>query len=285
MHVARTATELAEQFRATRRSPQKNFGDGGVFLERYVERARHVEVQLFGDGHGNVVVLGDRDCSAQRRHQKVIEETPAPRLRDAVRQSLHDAALRLGRAVSYRSAGTVEFVYDDEREDFYFLEVNTRLQVEHPVTELVTGIDLVEAMLRVAAGEPVAARDPASARACYRGADLRRGSRRAVSARARGFSPRSRSRRMPAWILGSSGAARSRRTTIRLIAKIVVHADDRRAALTKLVAALEETRLAGIETNVEYLRALARSEPIDRGAHHDRHAGGLRVREQHGRGR
>jgi urea carboxylase len=128
MQVCRDAANVAERFESARALAQKNFGDGGVFLERYVERARHVEVQIFGDGRGNVVALGERDCSAQRRHQKVIEETPAPRLSEATRRGLCEHAVALGKAVKYRSAGTVEFVVDDDEGAFYFLEVNTRLQ-------------------------------------------------------------------------------------------------------------------------------------------------------------
>jgi len=153
MQVCREAAKVREVFESVRSLAQKNFGEGGVFLERFVERARHIEVQLFGDGQGSVVALGERDCSAQRRHQKVIEETPAPRLRPHVRKALLDSAVQIATSVNYRSAGTVEFVYDDDREEFYFLEVNTRLQVEHGVTELVTGVDLVEWMIRLAAGE------------------------------------------------------------------------------------------------------------------------------------
>ncbi len=154
-HAARAAgfASCRTAFTPCSASRGKNFGGGGVFLEKYIERARHIEVQIFGDGAGRVVALGERDCSAQRRNQKLIEETPAPGLADAVRQGLLDAAVRLGRAVSYRSAGTVEFVLDVQTQEFYFLEVNTRLQVEHGVTEEVTGIDLVEWMIRLAAGE------------------------------------------------------------------------------------------------------------------------------------
>jgi len=126
-----------------------------VFIERCIDRARHVEVQIFGDGLGNVVALGERDCSLQRRNQKVVEETPAPGLPESTRIALLASAVELGKLVNYRSAGTVEYIYDAEQDAFYFLEVNTRLQVEHPVTECVTGLDLVECMLRVAAGDSI----------------------------------------------------------------------------------------------------------------------------------
>src|SRR5271168_689233 len=151
MQLVKHEAELAEALRTVERLAARNFSRGGVFLEKYIERARHIEVQIFGDGLGRVIALGERDCSTQRRNQKIIEETPAPALSDATRAALHAAAIRLGRAVNYRSAGTVEFVFDVASGEFYFLEVNTRLQVEHGVTEEVTGIDLVEWMVRVAA--------------------------------------------------------------------------------------------------------------------------------------
>ncbi|WJJ95074.1 hypothetical protein N7E01_14490 [Neopusillimonas aromaticivorans] len=150
-----TPQDLVRAYASVQRLGETFFSDGGVFLERFVDRARHVEVQIFGDGRGRVVALGERDCSIQRRNQKLVEETPAPCLPQATRQALHEAAVMLGESVNYRSAGTVEFIYDPARDAFYFLEVNTRLQVEHPVTEAVTGLDLVECMLRVAAAEPL----------------------------------------------------------------------------------------------------------------------------------
>jgi urea carboxylase len=153
MQLCFSPDELEESFASVERLARNNFSQGGLFLEKYVEQARHIEVQIFGDGQGTVVALGERDCSVQRRNQKVIEETPAPGLTDEMRAGLFDAAVRLGQAVGYQSAGTVEFVFDVQAQAFYFLEVNTRLQVEHGVTEQVTGIDLVEWMIRVAAGE------------------------------------------------------------------------------------------------------------------------------------
>jgi urea carboxylase len=262
MRVARTAAELTEQFEAVRSLARKNFGDGGVFLERYVERARHVEVQIFGDGGGNVVALGERDCSAQRRHQKVLEETPAPRLPKTVRAELLAAALKLGRAVEYRSAGTVEFVYDDEREACYFLEVNTRLQVEHPVTELVTGVDLVEWMLRVAAGDGLPLEVPApsghAVEARLYAEDPERGFRPSAGLLTEAVFPGDV--RVDGWV--------ERGTTVPpyydpMLAKVIAYGADRTEALERLKAALAATRLAGIETNLEYLRALV-SDPVVR---------------------
>ena len=153
MQVCSDETQLVRAFDSVRELGARNFGDGGVYLEAYIPCARHLEVQLFGDGQGKVIALGERDCSSQRRHQKVIEECPAPNLPEPVRQALHASAVRLGESVRYRSAGTVEFIYDAARQAFYFLEVNTRLQVEHGVTEAVLGIDIIEWMVRLGAGE------------------------------------------------------------------------------------------------------------------------------------
>jgi urea carboxylase len=141
MRLCASPDELAESFAAVQRMGQASFGSAALYLETFVANARHIEVQIFGDGKGGVAVLGERDCSAQRRNQKVIEETPAPGLDNADRQQLFECAIRLGRAVNYESAGTVEFLFDSDTRRFYFLEVNTRLQVEHGVTEEVTGIE------------------------------------------------------------------------------------------------------------------------------------------------
>ncbi|HEX7810496.1 MAG TPA: biotin carboxylase N-terminal domain-containing protein, partial [Burkholderiales bacterium] len=145
--------ELGEAYASVDRLARANFRDAGLYLEKYVREARHIEVQIFGDGRGKVIALGERDCSVQRRNQKVIEETPAPNLTEAVRARLLDTSVRLAQAVGYRSAGTVEYVLDAATGEFYFLEVNTRLQVEHGVTEEVTGVDLVEWMVRCASGD------------------------------------------------------------------------------------------------------------------------------------
>lgn len=155
MQVVREPHGFAEALASARRIALAAFGDGSVYLERLVERPRHIEVQIFGDGRGDVVAIGDRDCSIQRRYQKVVEEAPAPGLDPNVRERLHADAAAIGRAAGYAGAGTVEFLYDPVARDAYFLEVNARLQVEHPVTEMVCGVDLVHAQLRLAAGAPM----------------------------------------------------------------------------------------------------------------------------------
>jgi urea carboxylase len=150
IYICADATEVRSQFGVSQKQGEAFFGNAGVFVEKYIRRCHHIEVQIFGDGAGNVVHLGERECSIQRRHQKVLEETPSPLLDAATREELTAAAVRLGSAARYRSAGTVEFIFDEDARRFYFLEVNTRLQVEHGITELVHGgVDLVEWMLRL----------------------------------------------------------------------------------------------------------------------------------------
>jgi urea carboxylase len=260
MKVCQTAEELGLAYESVLRLSRANFGDSGVYLEKYVAHARHIEVQIFGDGKGQVIALGERDCSAQRRHQKVLEETPAPGLTDATRQQLYDSAILLGKAVNYASAGTVEFIYDDETGEFYFLEVNTRLQVEHGVTEQVTGIDLVEWMVLQASGD-LAPLDSFAIKPT--GASIE--ARVYAEDPAQNFQP-SPGRltlvkfvgpelaRIETWI--ESGA------TITpfydpMIAKIIVTGKDRAEALLKLDAALAASSIDGTETNLRYLRKVA----------------------------
>ena len=152
LRVAFNDKEAFDGFSSCRNEARNSFGDDRVFIEKYVLEPRHIEIQILGDGHGNVVYLNERECSIQRRHQKVIEEAPSPFISDATRKAMGEQAVALAKAVKYQSAGTVEFVVGKDQ-DFYFLEMNTRLQVEHPVTECITGLDLVEQMIRVAAGE------------------------------------------------------------------------------------------------------------------------------------
>jgi urea carboxylase len=261
MRVCETPEAVAEAFAAVARLAGSNFSDAGVFLERYVRQARHIEVQVFGDGAGKVVALGERDCSLQRRNQKVIEETPAPHLPAATRAALMAAAERLCAAADYRSAGTVEFLYDSERDDFFFLEVNTRLQVEHGVTEQVTGVDLVEWMIRGAAGD-------------YGFLDTFDGTARGASIQARlyaedpgqDYRPSSgvltkasfpQDVRVDTWITDGSEVSAHYDP---LLAKLIVTADDRASAVRALQQALDGAALYGLETNLEWLRQVARSE-------------------------
>src|SRR5205814_3511085 len=159
MRVVRVPAELDEALDTARREAKAAFGDDRVFCERYVERPRHVEIQLLADAHGEVRALGERDCSIQRRHQKVLEESPSPAVDHRLREEISEAAVAFARTIGYESAGTAEFMLDGR--DFWFLELNGRIQVEHPVTELVTGVDLVQAQLRIAVGEPLGVRpDP-----------------------------------------------------------------------------------------------------------------------------
>ncbi len=158
MRLVQAPAELEEAMNSAAAEAQAAFGDSTLYMEKYIESARHIEIQVLADTHGNVVHLGERDCSTQRRHQKLIEEAPSPFISEDTRQSLAEAAVRLARLVKYRGAGTVEFVYDEKTGQAYFLEMNTRIQVEHPVTEMVTGIDLVAEQIRIAAGEPLSIR-------------------------------------------------------------------------------------------------------------------------------
>jgi urea carboxylase len=259
MQLIRQESDLPAAFEAVERLATKNFSSGGVFLEKYIERARHIEVQIFGDGAGEVIALGERDCSTQRRNQKVIEETPAPGLSDESRARMFAAAIRLGKSVNYQSAGTVEFVYDVESQQFYFLEVNTRLQVEHGVTEEVTGIDLVEWMIRQAANEPLPMRAPrprgASIQVRVYAEDPARGYRPSSGLITEAkFSPDARNE---SWVESGTEVTPLYDP---LLAKIITVGKDRSDALAKMRKALAATTLAGIETNLAYLRQLVASE-------------------------
>ncbi len=261
--------DLADAYETVTRLARGHFGDDVCFLERFVAAARHVEVQIFGDGRGEVISLGERDCSLQRRNQKVIEETPAPNLPAATRDALVRSAIALTAAVGYRSAGTVEFVVDAVSGEHAFLEVNTRLQVEHPVTEMVTGVDLVEWMVRLARGDLPPLADLAAATTA-RGA--------AIEARVYAEDPAHDYRPSAGTVTEWTAPAGARVDTWLtlgtevtsyydpLLAKIVVHADDRAGALDRLAAALDETRVGGIATNLALLRAAATDDRFRSGA-------------------
>jgi urea carboxylase len=277
MQLIWSADQLHEAFESVQRLSRANFKESGIYLEKYVQAARHIEVQIFGDGKGQVIALGERDCSVQRRNQKVIEETPAPNISESIRGRLLQTAEHLGRALSYRSAGTVEFVYDNDSGEFYFLEVNTRLQVEHGVTELVTGIDLVEWMIRLAAGEslPLHTYKPQG---------------HAIQVRIyaedanKNFQPCSGvltevqfpgNARIDTWIEKGSEVSPFYDP---LLAKVMVHAADRDQAVAKLRSVLGETRLAGIETNLNYLRQVLADSVFAQGRQITRYLNGFHYR-------
>ncbi|KWK17429.1 urea carboxylase [Burkholderia stagnalis] len=266
MSLCRDAAQLAAAFESVVRLGSANFAHAGVYLEKFVEHARHIEVQIFGDGRGGVIALGERDCSVQRRNQKVIEETPAPGLSDAERGALHASAVRLARAVDYASAGTVEFVFDARTRQFHFLEVNTRLQVEHCVTEAVTGIDLVEWMILQAEGDLPPLDTLAVA---PRGASIQ--VRLYAEDPHKQFQPSAgvlthvafpEAARVDTWV--DAGTEVSAHYDP-LLAKLIVRGDTRAHALEALRAALDATALYGIETNLDYLRAIAGSDTFARG--------------------
>jgi acyl-CoA carboxylase subunit alpha len=262
MRVVAGPDALAEAVAAARREAASGFGDDRVFLERYVARSRHVEIQILGDAAGQLVHLGERECSIQRRHQKIVEESPSPRVDADLREAMGEAALRLARALGYRSAGTVEFLLDDASGEFFFLEVNTRLQVEHPVTEAVTGIDLVREQLRVAAGEPLGLRQD---QVTWSGA--------AIEARLYAESPSADF--LPAtgtlaafepagepevrWDSGVRAGSVIGTRFDPMLAKVIAHAPTRREAAGRLALALERTHLGGVATNRDFLVATLRS--------------------------
>ncbi len=262
MRIVRSASSLAEAVAAAGREARSSFGDDTLLIEKYVERGRHIEVQVLADSHGNVLHLFERDCSTQRRHQKVLEEAPAPTISADQRSLVTDAAVALARHVGYVNAGTVEFLLDADTGEAYFLEMNTRLQVEHPVTELVTGgLDLVELQLRVAAGEPLPMTQD--------GVVLKG---HAIEARVyaedsfNGFLPQAGRATLVRW------PARARvdhaledgqvvsTSFDPMLGKVIVSGPDREAARRALVAALDETAILGLTTNTGFLRALVASD-------------------------
>ena len=274
MRVIANEEALAQAYASVERVARASFSDAGLYLEKFVERARHVEVQIFGDGEGGVVALGERDCSLQRRNQKVIEETPAPGLGDDQRARLLEAAVRLGNAVKYRSAGTVEFVWDVATGEFYFLEVNTRLQVEHGVTEEVTGIDLVEWMVRLAAGEPP---PPAGLSIEPKGAAIQ--VRLYAEDPNKNFQPSAgllTAARFPEGIRVDGWVERGSIVPPNydpMLAMLISRGSNREDARRKLIAALESVELAGIETNRAYLAQVLAAPEFIQGSHTTRTLG------------
>ncbi|TME79261.1 MAG: helix-turn-helix domain-containing protein, partial [Chloroflexi bacterium] len=258
MRVVRDLARLADAIAASRREARTAFGDDRLILERYLGGPRHVEIQVLFDRHGAGVHLGERDCSIQRRHQKILEETPSSAVSPALRSAMGEAALRLASAVGYVSAGTCEFLVDD-RGEFYFLEMNTRLQVEHPVTELVTGRDLVADQLRIAAGDPLGIQQ-ADVRLEGHAVEVRLYAEDAEA----GFLPATGRVERVVWSTsdgirvdaGIEAGIDVSEHFDPMLAKIVAHGASRREALARLRGALDETLVLGLTTNLRFLRWL-----------------------------
>ncbi|MDQ4109682.1 MAG: biotin/lipoyl-binding protein [Actinomycetota bacterium] len=269
MRIVRSLDALGAEIAKAEAEAASAFGDGTVFVEPYVEAGRHVEVQVVGDGAGNVAVFGERDCSVQRRHQKVVEESPAPLLPDAVRSALHEAARNAAAAIDYRGAGTVEFLYDAATERFWFLEMNTRLQVEHPVTELVHGVDLVELQIAVAEGVGFDTPSPSGSGGSTSG--------HAVEVRLYAEDPSADYQPQSGTLtkLEFAGDARvdagyasgSEVSTFydAMLAKVIVHAPTRDAAIRRLVSVLRTAKIHGLVTNREQLIGILGSEAFRSG--------------------
>ena len=280
MQLCWSRDELEQAYDSVRRLSENNFSNSGVFIEKFIEYARHIEVQIFGDGQGKAVALGERDCSSQRRNQKVIEETPAPNIPENVRSNLHETAVRLVQAVDYRNAGTVEFVYDQKLSRFYFLEVNTRLQVEHGVTEQVFDIDLVEWMVRLAAGEledlDVLAGQLKSTghaiQARIYAEDPNKDFQPCAGLLSEVSFPASDEPRFNASPVNNLRIDHWLETGIEIsplfdpmLAKIVITAEDRDTAIRQLDEVLADTVLYGIETNISYVREILHTEVFRQG--------------------
>ncbi|TBN36350.1 acetyl-CoA carboxylase biotin carboxylase subunit [Paracoccus subflavus] len=259
IRIVRHLDELAAAFANASSEAQAAFGDNALFIERYIENARHVEVQVLSDGQGTVLHLGARDCSLQRRYQKMVEEAPDFGLTPSLREGLHEAAVTLAQRIGYRSAGTVEFIVDRDREAFFFLEMNTRVQVEHPVTEMITGIDIVAAQLRIAAGERL---DLSQADIGFRGHAIE--CRINAEAPLRNFAPTPG--RITRWTMpGGFGVRIDTHAEAgwlvspwydSMLAKLIVHAPDRAQAVARMTAALAEIQVEGVETTVPFLRSV-----------------------------
>ena len=269
MRIVEDAKDLKESIASAEREAEGGFGDKRVFLERYIERSRHIEVQILGDSHGNLVHLGERECSIQRRHQKIIEESPSPMVSDSMRREMGAAALKLASKLKYESAGTVEFLVDEKTKEFWFLEVNTRLQVEHPVTEEVTGIDLVKEQLRIADGEELGfdqsdvdwfgssievrlyAEDPGNDFLPVTGKLIR-------------FEPANNP--LVRWDAGIETGSIITSDFDPMLAKVISYGETRIEAANKLVLALKNSHFGGMKTNREFLISILESKEFLKGA-------------------
>ena len=259
MRVVRREQDILRETEAAAAEAQAAFGDATLYVEKFIERARHIEIQVLGDSHGNVVHLGERDCSTQRRHQKLIEEAPSPALDARLRSELAEAAVRLAKSVNYVGAGTVEFVFDDDTRKWYFLEMNTRIQVEHPVTEMVTGRDLVAEQIRVAAGEPLSFTQD-DIRLAGHAIECRINAEDAT----RNFTPVPG--RLQAWSVPEGTGIRVDTHCFpgylvppyydSLLAKVIVHGADRSEAIARMSEALSRLEVAGVPTTTPFHREI-----------------------------
>lgn len=271
MRVVTETGEIEAAIESARREAEKSFGDGSLLLEKYIERARHIEFQIFGDNHGNIVHLFERDCSIQRRHQKIIEESPSPVVSLELRERMGEAAIAIGRAIGYTNAGTVEFILSPEGE-FYFIEVNTRLQVEHPVTEMITGLDLVRLQIEIAEGRPLP----------FKQEEIKR-SGHAIEARLYAEDPDNDFLPAVGRICGwnspasveslrvDSGIENGSEVGIYydpMLAKLIAHGEDRASALRKLAYGLRSLQVQGVQTNRDFLIRLIEHEEFLKGISH-----------------
>ncbi len=272
MQLCWNADELAKAYDSVKRLSASNFSNDGIFIEKFVERARHIEVQVFGDGEGHVIALGERDCSTQRRNQKVIEETPAPNIPDAVRQQMRDVAIRLCTAVNYRSAGTVEFVYDQDNHAFYFLEVNTRLQVEHGVTEQIFNVDLINWMVSLGASEMQSLStientlhaNGHSIQVRLYAEDPHKNFQPCAGLLSQVKFPQANGShlRIEHWV--ESGVEVSALYDP-MLAKIIVHESNREQAIASLTHAMTELQIYGIETNRDFVLKILQTDIFRQG--------------------
>lgn len=268
IRIVHSEAEIEEACRSASREALAAFGDGTIYLERFFEKAKHIEFQILADRHGNAIHVLERECSVQRRHQKIIEETPSPALTPELREEMGRAAVAAAKASGYVNAGTVEFLLDAEKH-FFFLEVNTRLQVEHPITEMITGIDLVRQQLEIAAGNPLALSQ-----------DDIRGRGHAIECRIYAEDPKQNFFPSPGRIVyyrepsgpgvrNDCGVYSGFEVPVNydpILSKVVTHAENREAALTRMVKALQDTVLLGVRTPISFLISVLQSEPFRQGA-------------------
>lgn len=268
IRIVRKKEDLKEAFLSAQSETKAAFGDDSMYMEKLIEGARHVEVQILGDSFGNVIHLGERDCSLQRKNQKVLEETPCEVLSEATRAKICESAVKAAKAAGYENAGTIEFLYDEDSDKYYFMEMNTRVQVEHPITEMVTGVDIVKEQIRIAAGEKLS----------YRQDDIRI-SGHAIECRINAENPSRNFAPCPGmidYLLMPSGGIGLRVDSAiyqgyeippyydSMLAKVIVHGKDREEAIAKMKRALYEFVIEGVDTNIEYQNKILNNKQFEK---------------------